>query len=373
MKLIYRLAIILIFSVLIIYYLNDGTFATSKTKQQVVIKTNKKIKYLIYECVNKHCSGWADRIKGIMTSYALSLLMDRKFLIRMTKPCQLEDYLIPNEIDWSPNNIPNLNKMKHHYLSIDWRGYINESSFSKINFIEYYKQIDVIITQINMQLIKHLTINSKHHKRIQQLGYLVNEFNLEMLIYKWFNKLFKLNAQLETEYESLIKNLKPTSESKLICAQIRIFNYKESSMVKLFWKFIQNNFIKNNEQNYKIFVTSDKAYIIDESIKVFGAEHAFGLKNNSFHINYIQKRCDYTMKLILDFKLLSMCDMAVVSHSGFGMVGLLNRVYNQNSYQNLYVHSNPDNMRKQFWNRKNLTFVPFNTSLFYLEFNKNNI
>ena len=98
---------------------------------------------------------------------------------------------------------------------------------------------------------------------------------------------------------------------------------------------------------------------------MFGVEHAFGLKNNSFHINYIQKRCDYTMKLILDFKLLSMCDMAVVSHSGFGMVGLLNRVYNQNSYQNLYVHSNPDNMRKQFWNRKNLTFVPFNTSLFY--------
>lgn len=372
MKLIYRLAIILIFSVLIIYYYYYGTFIS--TNKQKLVKSNKKVKYLIYECVNKHCSGWADRIKGILTSYALSLIMDRKFLIRMTKPCQLEDYLIPNELDWSPSNVPNLNKMKHHYLSIDWRGYINESSFSKINFIEYYKQTDVIITQINMQLIKHLTINSKHHKRIKQLGYLVNEFNLEMLIYKWFNKLFKLNAQLEAEYESLIKKLKPTSESKLICAQIRIFNYKESSMVKLFWKFIKNNFIKNNEENYyKIFVTSDKAYVIDESVKIFGAEHVFGLKNNSFHINYIQKSCDYTMKLILDFKILGMCDMAVVSHSGFGMVGLLNRVFNQNSYQNLYVHSNPENMRKQFWNRKNLTFVPFDASLFYLEFNKNNI
>ncbi len=206
MKLIYRLAIILIFSVLIIYYYYYGTFIS--TNKQKLVKSNKKVKYLIYECVNKHCSGWADRIKGILTSYALSLIMDRKFLIRMTKPCQLEDYLIPNELDWSPSNVPNLNKMKHHYLSIDWRGYINESSFSKINFIEYYKQTDVIITQINMQLIKHLTINSKHHKRIKQLGYLVNEFNLEMLIYKWFNKLFKLNAQLEAEYESLIKKLK---------------------------------------------------------------------------------------------------------------------------------------------------------------------
>jgi hypothetical protein len=39
-----------------------------------------------------------------------------------------------------------------------------------------------------MQLIKHLTINKNHHEKIKQLGYSLNEFTIENMIDKWYNK-----------------------------------------------------------------------------------------------------------------------------------------------------------------------------------------
>ena len=310
-----------------------------------------------------------------MTSYALSLIMNRRLLIRMTKPCTLENYLEPNEINWLPN-ITNLNQMTTYYLHINWRGKINESSFSQINFINFFPSTDVITITTNMQLIKHLTINRKHHKRIKELGFSLDNFNLEYVIDKWYKKLFKFNSKLNDEYEKYMKMLKPTTETKLICAQIRLFRYSERKNVPLFWNFIKEKLIKRNlngSDDYKVFVTSDRPYVIDESKKMFG-EHAVGRRANSFHLNYVSgqgNKCESIMKLIFDFKALGQCDMAVVSHSGFGMIGVLNRA-NKN-YTNLYVHSNPSEMAKQFWNRVNLSFVEFQPSLFYLEFMGGNI
>ncbi len=36
--------------------------------------------------------------QGIMSAYAMGLLMNRKLIIKLKKPCPLENYLIPNEI-----------------------------------------------------------------------------------------------------------------------------------------------------------------------------------------------------------------------------------------------------------------------------------
>jgi len=227
-----------------------------------------------------------------------------------------------------------------------------------------------------MQLIKHLTINKKHHKRIKELGYSLENFNLEYLIDKWYTKLFKFNSKLNNEYEKYLKILKPTNETKLICAQIRLFRYTERKNVPLFWQFIKEQFLKknlNDSTDYKVFITSDRPDVVDESFKIFGG-HAVGRKANSFHLNYMSgqgDKCESIMKLVFDFKALGECDMAVVSHSGFGMVGVLNRA-NKN-YTNFYVLSNPGEMAKQFWNRLNLSFVNFEPSLFYLEFMGGNI
>lgn len=192
---------------------------------------------------------------------------------------------------------------------------MNESSFSKINFISYYSTTDVIVITTNMQLIQHLTINKKHHKRIRELGYSIDNFNIEYLIDKWYEKLFKFSVQLHADYEKYLKILKPSVETKLICAQIRIFTYNERRYVPLFWQFIKEQFIKKNlnGSDYKVFVTSDRPDIVDQSFKLFG-ERAVGRRANSFHLNYVNgdgSKCENIMKLIFDFQIFRLSDNVI--------------------------------------------------------------
>ena len=59
-------------------------------------------KYIKYEClkINRLCGGWADRLKGIISTYALSLIMNRTFVMKITQPCHINAILQPNEINW---------------------------------------------------------------------------------------------------------------------------------------------------------------------------------------------------------------------------------------------------------------------------------
>ena len=47
-----------------------------------------------------------------MFAYAISLLSDRKLLVNVTTPCNLENFLQPNEINWLLN-VPNFDKIAH--------------------------------------------------------------------------------------------------------------------------------------------------------------------------------------------------------------------------------------------------------------------
>ena len=53
-----------------------------------------------------------------MSAYAMGLLMDRKLIIKMQKPCSLKKHLIPNEIDWSFDHIPNYQNLSKDSLYI---------------------------------------------------------------------------------------------------------------------------------------------------------------------------------------------------------------------------------------------------------------
>jgi hypothetical protein len=70
-----------------------------------------------------------------------------------------------------------------------------------------------------MQLIKHLTVNKNHHAKIKQIGYSLNEFTHENLIDKWYNKLFKLNSDLDKKLNGILSKF---NSKRFICAQIRI-------------------------------------------------------------------------------------------------------------------------------------------------------
>ena len=91
-------------------------------------------------------------------------------------------------------------------------------------------------------------------------------------------------------------------------------------------KFIKE---KNLKKNYMIYVTSDWQDVKEEAKKEFGQHKIITNDRSSIHIeqdfNQIKSKCDDSLEgMILDFHLLQLCDMAVVSQSGFGLLGLWN-------------------------------------------------
>lgn len=310
-----------------------------------------------------------------MTTYALSLLTDRKFLIKIDKPCKLELFLEPNEFNWS-YDILDKNQSLSTYKLFIYRDYdFVTGSFLKTNFLNFSTDVDLIIVRVGLNLVKHLTLNKLHHEKILQLGYKIEDFNLEKQLYGWYKKLFKFNSYLDIKYANILKTAKPNSDTKVICAQIRIgsetdflFTYRNST--QNYWKFIRNNFIKDLT-NYKIFITTDVSEVFDEAKVEFGSSKIVGFKSHSAHVDFIKtvndmKKCNEISEIFLDFSFLGKCDMGVISQSGFGLYGILNRDFKD--FKNFYVYTNPNNIGKNFWNeRKDLKFVKFNVSLLYLE------
>jgi len=310
-----------------------------------------------------------------MTAYALSLLTKRKFLINLSKPCQLERSLEPVEFNWTVSSVPDFEKLTKHHMDIRWYFDYVRDHLLKINLLEYKKEIDIIKITTGMNLVKHFTLNKNHHERLKELGFSIQTFNLENYFYEWYNKLFKWNSKLGTTFNEMLKLAKPIKRTKLICVQIRIgvdndFQFMHRNKTKLYWNFIKEKFLVDQSiaKNYKLFVTTDNEFVIDEAITEFGMKNVIAFKNRSSHFEFVYKdKCSNLDGVYLDFNLLGQCDKGLLSHSGFGLVGVLLRKKLETLNNNFYVYSNPDDLTKSWGKRDNFTFVPYSLPILYLE------
>lgn len=69
----------------------------------------KDFKYLVLQCVREdpHCGGTSDRLKPIPLLMFMAHKYKRIFLIWWTRPCALEEFLVPNAINWTvPDYLP---------------------------------------------------------------------------------------------------------------------------------------------------------------------------------------------------------------------------------------------------------------------------
>jgi hypothetical protein len=92
--------IIIISFITTLVYSITNYYTKSYANINNLAKLNGPNKWLIYECKND-CGSWADRLKGIMSVYALSLMTKRHFLIDITTLCNFSKLFVPNLIDWS--------------------------------------------------------------------------------------------------------------------------------------------------------------------------------------------------------------------------------------------------------------------------------
>lgn len=81
-------------------------------KKTIIAKPKVRKKYLIYHCIRGGCGGFGDRQKGIVSVFLLANITKRKFGLIFSKPCDIRQYLYPNEIQWDipSNEYANLTK-----------------------------------------------------------------------------------------------------------------------------------------------------------------------------------------------------------------------------------------------------------------------
>lgn len=208
-------------------------------------------------------------------------------------------------------------------------------------------------------------------------------FRFENVFRSWFKRLYRFSPVLQLHFDRLLKLAKPSPDSKLFCAQVRIGGKpvdgnnirKDLEFMKVdkaadYWNYIDRSFIKNNT-DYKIFLTSDNQEVIENARAHFDPGRLVTNTNNVFHYN-LQKRdrkCKEAVGLFVDFLMLSECDMGALSHSGFGMVPLLRK--EPSTWKFFFVYSSPSFWTRKngsFFERKNLTlrFMPFQKDFFYV-------
>ena len=134
--------------------------------------------------------------------------------------------------------------------------------------------------------------------------------------------------------------------TKSICIQVRIGGTRPNvesdrditprNFSTFYWDFVKEKFIKENNDNYRVFVTSDTQSVEEEAKEVFGKEKTVVIDGISTHLDQetgYKDDCTRFEKVVMDFYMLGYCDMALVSDSGFGVFGILrNRIPDENYY-----------------------------------------
>ena len=227
----------------------------------------RKKQLFTYHHRRKRLAYFGQRSNASLSTLAIqhlfSLDLFKYLIIDLSTPCRLEESLEPNEVNWLFSSLPSnysILKKYRYYIEYDM---LQFNIFKKINFLKFKSQTDVILFRTGYNLIRNLAKNLKHHDKIKSLGYSLDKFDLENVFHDWFKKLFKFKSYLELVYQEMLKKLKPTSQTKLICAQIRIGGNEDKQFVFpnqtiIFWKQIREKLLYNNVY-YKLFITSDKS------------------------------------------------------------------------------------------------------------------
>lgn len=272
-------------------------------------------KYLIYTC-NQPCGGWGDRTRKIAGAFLLSLALNRTFLINMTWPCSINQFLEPNFIRWN-QTIKNLSKRSNLTVTN------LTASDNDYRLVLLWNNIDIIYFQVKDLAYYSLLLWRDDFYRVLHLQYGLHRSTLFLhtcftLIYEL---LFKLRPHLQTHFDFIVKN---SSFESLRCAHIRIGKNPSNPNDMIFPKRERMNttvisFLKNiSRPNEMIFVSTDSEEVHRYAQKQFGSR-LLTIDGLIQHIDRSgkQRACDAFEKTLLDFYMFSQCQTVVMSKSAF--------------------------------------------------------
>ena len=224
--------LMVIFSYIIIkYVLKDLSVKLELFNEYVEIDILSKFRriddhserFIMYRCdqqKDQHdCGGLGDRFKGILAAYLWSILDNRTLIVQINRPCNFVNLLEPNEVNWDKK------------IEVSWwqTGKIDKREsddfkerLKRIEFTKLKQSKSMIVLQTNRNYFETVAKNPVYIDKLKSLGFDPDKFDLAYTFRLVYNRLFKLPPRLKQRFDEFIKKAKPTADTKLFCAQVRI-------------------------------------------------------------------------------------------------------------------------------------------------------
>lgn len=275
-------------------------------------------KYLVYTC-NQPCGGWGDRTRKIIGAYLLSLVLNRTFIINMTWPCSINQFLEPNFILW---NQTIKNPSQRTNLTVNSLT-ANDKDYSDVLS---WRNIDVIHFKVKDLGYYSLLLWRDDFYRILHYHYGIHRSYL--FLHSIFTLIYELLFKLKPHTQSHMTDISQRYNLKsLHCAHIRIGRNPSNPNDVIFPKRERMNttviaFLKNiSKLNETIFVSTDSEQVQIYARKQFQSR-LLTIDGLIRHIDRSGKKlaCDGFEKAILDFYMISQCHTMIMSKSAFRFV-----------------------------------------------------
>ncbi|KAK6975925.1 hypothetical protein BgiMline_022315 [Biomphalaria glabrata] len=325
-------------------------------------QNNTEPGYLVYLCDSTlFCGGWGDRQRGITSLYFVSKILGRQFKIVMSTPCDLSNFYVPNRVDWQIDTT--LKELK----STEINSMNNDRFFQNLKSGDFNQKFPykVVFVRTNSDFYDRVMRFSSYSPRIKHWKVLLDARDR----FRWaWNDLMKpslillkdiehivgssflikkglINKPIETRQQ--IRSLYDIDNSTLICGHVRIgknptipmdedlYNFKMTDLPTLHRFMLAKSRVSLDSY---FFVATDYDYVRKESLLFFG-DRLIDYGGQIMHIDRQrngQSVCSGLEVALIDQLLLSLCDVLVISKSGFSRYAS----YLNNSTANIYILEN---------------------------------
>ncbi|CAF3503637.1 unnamed protein product [Adineta steineri] len=338
------------------YWLTNNS-KTRDINLTAILTPKRRGKYLVYVC-HENCGGWGDRLRGIMSLFMLSLMLDRNFRIEITHPCNLTHILRPNLYNWtqSIDGLIAIDPITHRRRFNLTRKMLITTANTQQNILTNVSQIlhhnnsidsiwseDVLYWATNKDYFYQLSNNIFYRKKFKSYG-IMTKYNikLEILFPLFYEILFRPVQKIQ---QHILKYKFKQKTHQIICAQIRTGKNPtipddkllpgRQNISETIFSFIDSNL---TNENSNIFLTTDNQQVYNEAQQRYGSRLLYvpgEITHLDRSLNINQKVCREQDKLLTDFHLLGeLCDISIISNSGFGFWGNLRRFQ---PFEQLYV------------------------------------
>lgn len=268
-----------------------------KDKYHIGLPSSKLEPSVVFMLDDSSSAGLADRLKGMLSSYAFAKATGRRFYIYHHRPFEWSHFLIPNEYDWIAKDGDisfNLPKVRLVYL-MD-KGLKSYRRLSKRKQLHIYTNLD-FIDQIN------------------------DEFHTDFSFSSLFKELFIVAPSLQEEVDNIILSLGNyiavnfsfhhllTGDAPMFTGGVCLTDMEKEMLITNC--IAQLNIIHDKFLDSKILVTSDTSLFVD---KVSTLDYVYTTPGKNGFVFYNRKN-ESNIDIADNVMMNTFLDFLVISHA----------------------------------------------------------